>query len=106
MTARASARRGLLVEQVLGAITQPPGLEEHDQRGRAEQIGQQALLGSQPRKPRLHPVERLTLLDALPLRGTPRMLGDERARRVRTSAVGRISRAGKIVTAAHSTVAR
>ena len=63
--------RGLFVEQLLRAVAQAAGLEQRDQRAGWQQIGQQVLVGGQPRQPRLHAVERLALREPLPLRGAP-----------------------------------
>ena len=65
--------RGLLVEQLLRAVAQPARLEQRDDRARRQQVGQEVLVGRQPRQPRLHAVERLPFGEALPLLRAPRL---------------------------------
>ena len=65
--------RGLLVEQLLGAVTQPAGFDDRDERRRRQQVGQQVLVGGEPRQPRLHAVERVALREPFPLLAAPRL---------------------------------
>ena len=69
--------RGFLVEQLLRAVAQPPGFEQRDHRARGQQVGQQVLVGGEPRQPRLHPVEGLALRQPFPLLGAPLLRVDE-----------------------------
>ena len=80
--------RGLLVEQLLGAVAQPAGLDDRDERRRREQVGQEPLVGSEPRQPRLHAVEGVALGEPLPLLAPPG-LGDEELARAGPHLVGR-----------------
>ena len=72
--------RRLLVEQLLRAVAQAPRLDDRDERGRRQEIGQQVLVGGQPRQPRLHAVEGVALREPFPLLTAPGMLLEELAR--------------------------
>ena len=68
------------------------GSNERDERARGQQVGQQVLVGGQPRQPRLHAVEGLAFREPLPLLATPRLRLQQlgaRARAPRRSAAAR-----------------
>ena len=70
----------LLGHHVGGAVPQALRLDEHDEGLAGEQIGEQPLLGRQPRQPALHAVEDQALGQALPVLPAPRLLADESSR--------------------------
>ena len=70
-------QRFLLVEQILRAVAHAPRLDQQHARAVGQQIRQQVLVGGEPRQPRLHPVEGLTLGETLPLLAAPRCLGHQ-----------------------------
>ena len=72
------AERGFLVEEVLRAVAHPARLHEQHARTRGQEVREQVLLGGEPRQPRLHAVEHLTLREPLPLLAPPRRLGQQR----------------------------
>ena len=63
--------RELLVEQLLRSVAQPARLDDGDERARRQEIGEQVLLGREPRQPGLHAVERLAVSQSLPLLAAP-----------------------------------
>jgi hypothetical protein len=80
--------RGLLVEQLLRPIAQPARLHDRDQRARRQEIGEEVLLGGEPRQPGLHAVEGLALGEPFPVLATPR-IGAEELGRPRAHVFGR-----------------
>ena len=59
-------QRGFLVEELHRAVPDAPGLDEHDLRAGGQQIGQHARVAVEEGQPRLHAVELLPSLQALP----------------------------------------
>ena len=70
--------RGFVVEELLGAVADAARLAQQDEGLGGEQVGEEVVVLAEPRQPRLHAVERLTLGQALPVRGPPRLLPHER----------------------------
>ena len=64
--------RRLFVQQLLGAVAHPAGLAREHQRVIGQEVGQEPLLGREPRQPRLHAVERLTLRESFERLRAPR----------------------------------
>ena len=69
--------RRLVVEQLLGAVAHALGLDEQRERGVGEQVRQEVLTLGEPRQPRLHAVEHLTVGEALPLLAAPTLRAQE-----------------------------
>ena len=90
--------RGLLVEQLLGAVAHALAARRAATSALVgQQVGQEVLAVGQPRQPRLHAVEHLPVGEPLPLLAPPRLRARRApAARSRTSSVGSSSRAGKI----------
>ncbi len=71
---------GLLGGDVGGPVAEPARFDEHDLRGRSEEVGEQVLVVGEPREPGLHAVEQQPVGEALPLLPAPRLGGDELGR--------------------------
>ena len=76
--AQAACEVGLLGQDLGGAVTHPPRLDEHDLRVGVEQVDEGVLAGCEPRHPRLHAVEHETFGESLPLLAAPRLGADQR----------------------------
>ena len=66
-------QRGLLVEQLTGAVPHAAGVDEEDLGVGADQVEQDVLALGQPGEPRLHAVELQPLGQLLPLLPSPRL---------------------------------
>ena len=104
---QALGERHLLVEDLGGTVTQPPGLEEHDPGALVEEIREQMLFGAQPRQPRLHAVEQLSVGDPGEVVPSERRLDRRDAARARAPpSVSTTSRQPKISTCSRSAIER
>ena len=74
---QAGSKVGLLRLEVGNAVPQAPGFHGNDEGVVVHEVEENPFLPGQPWKPRLHAVEQLAVRQAVPLFGTPRLLGHE-----------------------------
>ena len=88
--------RGLLVEQLLGAVAQPARLHDRDERARRQQVGEEVLVGASATAATTPSRRRSAPRRAVPTaRGPTARCASSSVARARTSSVGSSSRTGK-----------
>ena len=70
----------LLGEEVGGPVAHAPGLDEEHLGAGRQQVGEEALVGREPRQPGLHAVEDQALGEPLPLLATPGLVAHQLGR--------------------------